>query len=119
MNWYLAKVVFQVICGNGNHTAQFDEQLRLIEATDDQEAFYKAQQIGVQEADVFLNDRHQLVQWKFIDVCELHPLNDLINGAEMYSRITEVDNSIQYIETVHRKADGILGSGILRTLQLK
>jgi Domain of unknown function (DUF4288) len=119
MNWYLAKVVFQVICGNGNHTAQFDEQLRLIEAADEQEAFYKAQQIGVQEADVFLNDRQQLVQWKFIDVCELHPLNELINGAEMYSRITEVDSATQYIETIHRKADGLQGADILRTLQLK
>jgi len=30
MNWYLAKMVFRIICGEGNHTAQFDEQLRLI-----------------------------------------------------------------------------------------
>ena len=32
MNWYLAKIVYRIICGQGNHTAQFDEQLRLIQA---------------------------------------------------------------------------------------
>jgi hypothetical protein len=29
MQWYLAKLVFQIICGDGNHRPQFDEQLRL------------------------------------------------------------------------------------------
>jgi len=32
MKWYLAKFVYQVISGNGNHTPQFDEQMRLIRA---------------------------------------------------------------------------------------
>jgi hypothetical protein len=118
MNWYLAKVVFQVICGKGNHTAQFDEQLRIIEACDQQQAFQKAQQIGIQEEDTFLNQSMQLVQWKFVDVCELYQLNNIIDGAEMYSRITEVDNASQYIEVIRRKADGLQGSGILRSLQL-
>ncbi|MEP7129294.1 MAG: DUF4288 domain-containing protein, partial [Chitinophagales bacterium] len=29
MNWYLAKIVFRIICGDGLHQPQFDEQLRL------------------------------------------------------------------------------------------
>lgn len=118
MNWYLAKIVFQVICGNGHHMAQFDEQLRLIEAGHEQEAFQKAQQIGIQEEDTFLNQSRQLVQWKFVDVCELYLLNNIMDGAEMYSRITEVDDAAQYIDIVHRKADLLQGSGILRSLQL-
>jgi hypothetical protein len=105
MNWFLAKLVFQIICGDGKHTAQFDEQLRLIAADNNQQAFYKAQQIGTLESDGFLNQQQQLVQWKFIDVIELHPLNNLIDGAEMYSRIAEVEYAEAYIETVHRKAD--------------
>jgi len=32
MNWYVAKLVFRVISGDGHHHAQFDEQLRLINA---------------------------------------------------------------------------------------
>jgi hypothetical protein len=28
MRWFVAKIVYQIICGNGNHMPQFDEQLR-------------------------------------------------------------------------------------------
>ncbi len=41
MNWYLSKIVYRIICGQGNHTPQFDEQLRLIQAESTQEAFEK------------------------------------------------------------------------------
>jgi len=44
MNWYLAKMVFRIVCGDGNHTAQFDEQLRLISAGSKEEAFHKQQE---------------------------------------------------------------------------
>ena len=30
MKWYLAKMIFRIICGEGEHTPQFDEQLRLV-----------------------------------------------------------------------------------------
>ena len=55
MQWYLAKIVFRIICGDGNHSSQFDEQLRLISANNEDEAFYKAQSLGKQEEDSFLN----------------------------------------------------------------
>ncbi|HEV3251858.1 MAG TPA: DUF4288 domain-containing protein, partial [Puia sp.] len=45
MNWYLAKIVFRIICGEGQHIPQFDEQLRLIEAGNEVEAFEKATNI--------------------------------------------------------------------------
>jgi Domain of unknown function (DUF4288) len=117
MNWYLAKIVYQIICGDGDHTPQFDEQLRLIEADNQQQAFYKAQQIGVLEQDKFFNNDMRLVQWKFIDVNELYPLNNLIDGAEIYSRIQETDDADNYIRMVQQKADQLEGSSILETIQ--
>jgi len=108
MNWYLAKLVFRIICGDGDHTAQFDEQLRLIAADTKQEAFRKAQQVGRQEEETFYNNRQQLVQWKFINVSELHKLSELIDGAEVYSRIDEKDNAEAYIHIVNQKASTIL-----------
>jgi hypothetical protein len=104
MNWYLAKVVYRIICGEGNHTAQFDEQLRLISAFNKEEAFLKAREIGYNEQEKFYNEKHQLVRWEFINVSEIHPLNHLIDGAELYSRINEVDDAEVYTEFVHRKA---------------
>ena len=104
MNWYLSKLVFRIICGEGMHRAQFDEQLRLIEAKNEKEAFDKAAEIGQQEQDAFYNQQHKLVQWKFINVAELYKLSGLLDGAELYSRIQEPDNADLYIELTNKKA---------------
>jgi hypothetical protein len=117
MNWYLAKIVYQIICGDGDHRPQFDEQLRLISAANEYEAFHKAQRVGITEEEKFLNNRQCLVEWKFVDVCELHPLSELIDGAELYSRIEETDDAGSYIDIIHRKADYIEGDNALRSLQ--
>ena len=66
MNWYLAKIVYRIICGDGDHTPQFDEQLRLIHAPSKEDAFYKAQQTGKKEEEKFYNLKQELVQWQFI-----------------------------------------------------
>ena len=118
MNWYLTKIVYQIICGEGNHTPQFDEQLRLIAADDEQQAFHKAQRIGLMEEESFLNQKKHLVRWKFIDVCELYKLSELIDGAEIYSRIQETENADRFINMVRSKADYIQGENVLRSLQL-
>lgn len=105
MNWYLSKMVFRIICGDGNHSAQFDEQLRLIKAASKEEAFHKAQALGAREEEIFFNQEQQLVQWKFISISELYPLNELIDGAEIYSRIDEKDNAETYLQMIHKKAE--------------
>ncbi len=104
MNWYLSKIIFRIICGDGNHAAQFDEQLRLISANNVQEAYQKSQLLGSGEQDVFYNKEKQLVQWKFIGVSDLYQLNELIDGAELYSRIEEKDNADSYIQVIHKKS---------------
>lgn len=118
MNWYLSKIVFQIICGNGNHTPQFDEQLRLIAASDPGEAFYKSQKLGQKEEDSFFNQNQQMVQWKFINVSNIYKLSELIDGAELYSRIEERDNADVYINTINQKAGGIIQSDSFQLLQL-
>ena len=107
MNWYLSKIVFQIICGDGGHTPQFDEQLRLVSATSKEEAFQKAQELGNREEDTFYNAKDQLVRWHFINVSELYLLSELIDGAELYSRIEERDSAEAYIHTVNQKAENI------------
>ncbi|THU41295.1 DUF4288 domain-containing protein [Niastella caeni] len=118
MNWFLAKIVYRIICGEGNHTSQFDEQLRLIQANDENEAFDKAKAIGEQEQEMFLNQQQKMVSWQFVNVCELYKISALIDGAELYSRIQESDNAGQYIELVHKKAAHIKSSNTHKYLQL-
>jgi hypothetical protein len=118
MNWYLSKIIFRIICGDGDHTPQFDEQLRLIHAANEEEAFRKATTIGEQEQDGFYNHEQKLVQWKFINVAELYKLSGLLDGAEVYSRIQETDDPDSYIEFTHRKAAHIQGNGTHKLLEL-
>ena len=118
MNWYLAKIVFRIVCGNGEHTPQFDEQLRLVSAPTKEEAFRKAQQTGVKEEETFFNRKEQLVQWQFVNVSELYRLSELIDGAELYSRIEEKDDADQYIQVVNQKAESIIFSSSHQLLQL-
>jgi hypothetical protein len=118
MNWYLAKMVYRIICGDGEHTPQFDEQLRLIKAHDEFHAFQKAQLLGEREQDNFLNAAQKPVHWKFIDVSELHKLDDLIDGAEMYSKICEEDDANIYIHTTHLRAAHLLENSMQKSIQL-
>ena len=104
MNWYLVKIVYQIICGEGNHTPQFDEQVRLISAPASEEAAEKGRCIGLQEEDVFYNAKQQLVQWKFVNVAEVYALREMMDGAEVYSQIKEIDDAEGYRNFVHHKA---------------
>ncbi|HEY6063415.1 MAG TPA: DUF4288 domain-containing protein [Chitinophagaceae bacterium] len=118
MNWWLAKIVFRIICGNGNHTAQFDEQLRLIHADKKEEAFLKAQLLGSRGEEMFFNNNQQLVHWQFINVSELYKLSELIDGAELYSRIDEKENGDSYVRLVNDKAVQIESGNTLELLEL-
>jgi Domain of unknown function (DUF4288) len=118
MNWYLAKLVFRIICGSGDHTPQFDEQLRLVSAQSREKAFQKARLIGNKEQDTFYNRKRQLVQWQFINVSEVYEISELIDGAELYSRIEERDNAESYIHVVNQKANDILLNETDQLLQL-
>ncbi|HMG82348.1 MAG TPA: DUF4288 domain-containing protein [Ferruginibacter sp.] len=107
MEWYLAKIVFRIICGEGKHMAQFDEQLRLIAATDTKAALNKAKTIGINTEECYLNQAKQVVHWKFINVAELYHLNKLVDGTELYSRIEENDEPENYIRIINKKAQHI------------
>jgi hypothetical protein len=118
MNWYLIKIVFRIICGDGHHTAQFDEQLRIIFAENKIAALEKGHALGKQEGEVFLNNKQQPVQWKFINVTEIYKLGVLMDGAELYSCIKETDDVISYMDMVNHKANSILHSNTHELLQL-
>ncbi len=118
MNWYLSKIVYRIVCGEGKHLAQFDEQLRLIAADDKEEAFRKAQSIGKNEEEAFYNNRQQLVKWEFVNISELYMLRELIDGAELYSRIEEKENADAYIYTVNQKAENLFITPPVQLLKL-
>jgi hypothetical protein len=117
MNWYLSKIVFRITCGDGVHKPQYDEQLRLISAPGKEEAFIKAQEIGKEEEVSFFNQKQQLVRWQFINVTEICLLNKMIDGAELYSRVTEEESAELYEYVVNRKSQNIFSNDVVELLQ--
>lgn len=69
-----------------------------------EEALHKARTTGEAEATCFINQQEQLVQWRFIDVSDLHVLHEVIDGTELYSRIEERPNAQDYEAWIKQKA---------------
>lgn len=107
MDWFIAKIVYEIICGPGNHTAQFDEQLRLIKAANEKDAYRQAITIGEAEAVCFPNIKSELVQWNFMAVTEIFPITDFTHGAEIWSRIREEDQPASYRDQILKRAGSL------------
>ena len=108
MSWYLVKIVFQIICGNGSHKPQFEEQLRIVLANDTAEAIAKTKYIALQEEDAFMNQSNQLVQWKFIAITDIYPLQTDVDGAALFSKISEEENAAWFIQSVKLRSQDLL-----------
>ena len=104
MNWYLAKIVFRIASAKASVVAQFDEQLTLIEATNEEEAMLKSRIHGIGEEAASLADGRQLSKWEFVNVAELMRMPSFQHGAELYSRVHETSEGFDYINCVHLKA---------------
>ena len=118
MNWYMAKLVYRIVCGDGRHQPQFNEQLRLITAEDALHAFYKARLIGERETTATTNNKIP-VKWKFIDVTEILPIEKFTDGAEVWSCINEDTDAETYIRNTQQKANTLLQEGILEFDSIK
>jgi hypothetical protein len=107
MKWYLVKLVYQVVSGNGAHTPQFDEQLRLIRAEELDWAREKAKMLGQIGAFSFLNSRKEEVNWKFIDVVDICEMSEIEDGVQIYSTTEEPEDVPSYLNIINAKAKRI------------
>ena len=104
MKWYLARFVYQIVCGEGNHTPQFDEQWRLILADEIGWAREKAEILGHLNVFEGLSAQPENVCWKFIgvtDICEMPRLED---GAEVICQTTEPEDATAYLRMMKTRA---------------
>lgn len=104
MNWYIAKLVFQVISGEGFHTPQFDEQWRLIKADEVTWAHEKARVLGWLEQGCFDDECQRKVEWRFIEVAEIQQVTTMEDGVQLYSTTEEPNDAMAYVDLVRRKA---------------
>jgi|GEM_PF-418317 len=119
MKWFLAKINYQIICGEGYHTPQFEEQLRLIVADSEWQALQNAKQTGESEQVSFQNEKHQLVRWIFLGVSQLGTFPETINGAELHSRIYEIDCNENHIKLLRSKMSDLVSDAAGRSFREK
>ncbi len=112
MKWWLVKLVYRFVYGNGQHIAQFNQQLRMITAEDALHAFQKARLIGEREATIIKYNDIQL-SWKFIDVVEICAVSNINDGEEIWSVINEETDADMYIRTTQQQSKVLLETGIL------
>ncbi|RLJ74686.1 DUF4288 domain-containing protein [Pedobacter alluvionis] len=103
MKWFAVNCIYQVICGEGNHTPQFNEQTRLIQAEGIKQALSKANLNAVHFNPSFNNCQGEQVIWKFLGVGGISEVAKLTDGVEVSSRIVEPKSVTQYLEKLaHR-----------------
>lgn len=104
LNWYLVKLVYQVVSGEGAHSPQFDEQLRLIQADELDWAWEKAKVLGQMGVFNFLNENKVEVKWKFIDVVDICEIGEIEDGVQIYSYTEEPEDVLAYLKLTNTKA---------------
>lgn len=104
MKKYLVKLMFNINIDKGNLNSQFDEQIRVIEARSEEDAFYKARSIGKKEEETFTNTDNQIVYWQFIDVSEVYKLEDLKDGDQVYSSTRKIKDTKSFINYIRQKS---------------
>ncbi len=99
MAWYISKIVFRIVIDE-KPTSQFDEQIRLVEAENMEEAFAKAQQIGLREQETFLSVNQQECKWTYLGTTHLNPLNALQDGVQFFSLTNDAEEADSYANFV-------------------
>lgn len=87
--WFVATVI--MACRVENYSGPFtcDEQIFLLQAATEDEAYQKAMELGEQSAISYLNRYGETVQWEFVGLENLEELFDqsLSDGVEIRSRL--------------------------------
>lgn len=98
MQRFLYKFVYQIVIEGKMGPSQFDEQFRIIYAENASVALAKAQQLGEQEETRFWNTRNEEVNWELISVLYISSLDQLKDGALIFSQNQEFDQPFGYIQ---------------------
>jgi hypothetical protein len=116
MNWFLAKLIYEVRFEDSDKCAQFDEQLRLVLADSWGSAIVKAREIGLQveKESCLLNVIR--MRWTFLNVSGLIHINEAVDGVELYGKLHEANDPEAFRKEIHRKAGVLIGHLIIRNM---
>lgn len=103
MKWFAVNCIYQVIFGEGKHTLQFNEQMRLIQAIGIRQALSKANLNAVHFNPSLSSCQGDKIVWKFLGVGAISEVAELTDGAEISSTMVEPKSVSLYLEKLaHR-----------------
>lgn len=90
--WYLVKMHFDVLAGQPATPIQQHTQWRLLLAPDAPTAMARAAEIGTTEGQIAMQNLQGLIRWQYHGASEIFPLDQLLDGAEIFSHCTPTPN---------------------------
>ncbi|HSC52303.1 MAG TPA: DUF4288 domain-containing protein [Phnomibacter sp.] len=90
--WYLVKMNFDVLVGQPATPIQQHTQWRLLLAPDVHTAMARAEEIGRIEGQIAMPPLQGLIQWQYHGASEIFPLDQLLDGAEIFSHCIPTPN---------------------------
>ncbi len=105
MKWYTAKLVLKCIVDNQSfNLSTFDEQVRVIQAENSEDAYAKALKFGNMEEHQYTNSDGKIVRWVFCGLSNLEEILDeqIEDGTEITANLYEL---IDVSELVRIKED--------------
>ncbi|MEW6619833.1 MAG: DUF4288 domain-containing protein [bacterium] len=105
MKWYVAKIVMQCKVGKKDSGPwTFDEQIRIIQAPDNETAYLKALNLGKEEEQKYKNIKGEVVHWIFCGLSDLEEIlaDKIEDGTDITSTLYE---SNQLLELIREKED--------------
>ena len=108
MEWYVAKMVYQVVSNKKSQAPQIDEQYKLIMADEPAWAWGKANILGKLGECSLEGIKGGSVQWKFINVVDLFEIGELSDGVELFSDTNEPANIEEYMAVSELRAKRLM-----------
>lgn len=103
MKWFALRYIFQIVSGDGSYAPQFDEQLRLIHASDANDALSKGESQASGFHKPFRNCNGELVKWEFICIADLYEIEAPQDGVEVSSVVHEPANLTNFMDELRRR----------------
>jgi len=103
MKWFAVNCIYQIVCGEGKHSPQFNEQTRLIHAANLVHALEKVKTQAGEYNTSFKNCEGERVIWKFIGIGSISEIDKPGDGTEVASKILEPKSVEMYLEELKHR----------------
>jgi hypothetical protein len=90
VTWFTARIVFVGAADGAPKDPLYDDRIYLVEACGAEQALAKAEALGREREDAYLNEHHEWVRWRMHRLLDVYEIDEsrLCDGTEVYSRMS-------------------------------